>query len=89
MRKHGENNSNEFMGSSQDSLSERKAILFSFKEISLKEGIASDNADGHKIDNPPEMPVTSFRDSACAFEFTGLKADYSINSLWEAGNRLL
>ncbi|GFP33766.1 hypothetical protein HKBW3S42_02105, partial [Candidatus Hakubella thermalkaliphila] len=31
------------MNSSHDSLSERQAVLFSFKEIRFKEGITSDN----------------------------------------------
>ena len=61
------------MSSSQDSFSERQTVLFPFKEISLKEGITADNTYSHKVDSSPEMPVASFRDSACAFEFTGLK----------------
>ena len=61
MRKHSENSSNKFMSNSHDSLSKRQAVLFSFKEISLKEGITSDNADSHKIDNSPEMAIASFR----------------------------
>ena len=73
MRKHSENSSNKFMSNSHDSLSKRQAVLFSFKEISLKEGITSDNADSHKIDNSPEMAIASFRDSTRAFEFAGLK----------------
>ena len=79
MRKHSKNSSNKFMSSSHDSLSERQAILFSFKEIRLKEGIASDNADSHEIDKSSEMTIASFRDSACAFKLTGLK-DGRINS---------
>jgi len=72
MRKHSENSSNQLMSSSHDSLSERQAVLFSFKEISLKEGIAADNADSHKIDNPSEMTIASFGDSTCALELARL-----------------
>lgn len=61
------------MGSSHDSLSERQAVLFSFKEIRFKEGITSDNADSHKIDNSSEMTIASFGDSAFALKLAGLK----------------
>lgn len=73
MRKHSENNPNKFMSSSHDSLSERQAILFSLKEVCFKEGITSDNADSHKIDNSSEMTIASFGDSACALKLAGLK----------------
>jgi|GEM_PF-3908930 len=73
MRKHSENSSNEFMSSSKDSLSIRQSILFSFKEISLKESINSYNIDSHKVNNPSKMAITSFGDPACAFKLTGLK----------------
>jgi len=73
MRKHSENSSNEFMSSSEDSLSIRQAVFFSFKEISLKESINPYNIDRHKVNNPSEMAVASFGDSACAFKLTGLK----------------
>ena len=66
MRKHSENNPYKLMSSSHDSLSERQAILFSFKEVCFKEGITSNNADSHKIDNSSEMTIASFGDSACA-----------------------
>lgn len=72
MRKHSEDSSNEFMGSGHDCLSKRQAVLSSFKEIGLKEGIASDNANGHKIDNSSEVSVASFRDSTCALKLTRL-----------------
>lgn len=72
MGKHSEYNSKELMSNSHDSLSKRQAFLFSFKKISFKEGIASDNAYGHKVDNSSEMTVASFRYPACAFKFTGL-----------------
>ena len=61
------------MSNSHDSLSKRQAVLFSFKEISLKEGITSDNADSHKIDNSPEMAIASFRRFYSRLEFAGLK----------------
>jgi hypothetical protein len=73
MRKHSENSSNKLMGNSHDSLSERQAVLFSFKEIRFKEGITSDNSDSHKIDNSSEMTIASFGDSACALKLAGLK----------------
>ncbi len=79
MRKHSENNPYKFMSSSDDSLSERQAILFSFKEIDFKEGITSDGADSHKIDNSSEMTITFFRDFVYVFEFTGL-IDSRVNS---------
>ena len=63
MRKHSENSPNKLMSSSHDSLSKRQAVLFSFKEISFKEGVTSDNADSHKIDNSSEMAIASFGDS--------------------------
>ncbi len=84
MRKHSENNSNKLMNCSHDSLFERQAVLFSFKEISLKEGIATDNTNSHEIDNPSEMTVTPFRDSACTFKLTQLK-DRWVNA--SIGNR--
>ena len=64
MRKHSENSSNQIMSSSHDSLSERQAVLFSFKEIVFKGGIATDNVYGHKIDNSSEMTITFFRGHA-------------------------
>ena len=73
MRKHSENNPYKLMSSSHDSLSERQAILFSFKEVCFKEGITSNNADSHKIDNSSEMTIASFGDSACALKLAGLK----------------
>lgn len=73
MRKHSENSSNEFMSSSEDSLSIRQAVFFSFKEIGLKESTNPYNIDRHKVNNPSEMAVASFGDSACAFKLTGLK----------------
>lgn len=79
MRKHSENNPYKLMSSSHNSLSERQAILLSFKEISLKESIASDNADSHKVDNPSEMTVASFGDSACTLKLAGLK-DSRVNT---------
>lgn len=79
MRKHSKDNSNKLMSSSHDSLSKRQAVLFSFKEIALKEGIASDNADSHEIDNSSEMPVAPFRDPACALKLAGLK-DSRVNA---------
>jgi len=72
MRKHSENSSKEFMGSSHDSLSKRQAVFSSFKEISLKEGITTDNTDGHKINKSSEMTVASFGDSACTLKLTRL-----------------
>ena len=59
MRKHSENNPYKLMSGSHNSLSERQAILFSFKEMRFKEGITSDNADSHKIDNSSEMAIAS------------------------------
>ena len=79
MRKHSENNPYKLMSSSHDSLSERQAILFPFKEVCFKEGITSDNAYSHKIDNSSEMAVASFRDSACALKLAGLK-DSRVNT---------
>ncbi len=73
MSKHSENNPNKLMGSSHDSLSERQAVLFSFKEISLKEGIAAYNTDSHEVNNSSKMTVASFRDFACALKLTRLK----------------
>lgn len=67
------------MGSGHDSLSKRQSVLFSFKEISLKEGITADNADSHEIDSSSEMTVSSFRDSACSFKLAGLK-DRRVNT---------
>lgn len=73
MRKHSKNSSKKLMSGSQDSLSERQAVLFSFKEIRLKEGIASNNAYSHEIDKSSEMAVASFGDFACALKLAGLK----------------
>ena len=72
MRKHSKNSSKEFISSSHDSLSKSQAVFSSFKEISLKEGITTDNSNAHKIDKSSEMAVASFRDSACALKLTRL-----------------
>jgi len=72
MRKHSVNNPHKLMGGSKDSLSVGQSILFTGKEIASKEGINADNTDSHEVNNPPQMPIASFRDSACALEFAGL-----------------
>jgi len=72
------NSSNQLVSSSKDRLSERLSFISSFKEISLKEGITSNNTYSHKINNSSEMSIASFRDSTCALEFAGLK-DTRIN----------
>jgi len=72
MRQHSENSSNKLMSSSHYSLSEGQTFLFSFKEISLKEGIYSDDIYSHKVDYSSQMFVASFRDSAFALKLTRL-----------------
>ncbi len=86
MRKHSKNSSKQLMGSSHDSLSKRQAVFSSFKEISLKEGITTDNSNGHKIDKSSEMTVAPFRDSACTLKLTRL-IDSGVNSC--KGNKRL
>lgn len=72
MRKHSKNSSKELMSSSQDSLSERQPVPYSFKEISLKEGIASNDTYSHEIDKSSEMTVSSFGDFAYSLKLAGL-----------------
>lgn len=60
------------MGSSEDSLPVGQPILFTGKEIVSKERVNTDNADSHEINDPPQMSIASFRDSACALELAGL-----------------
>ena len=85
MRKHSKKNSNKLMSSCQNSLSERQAVLSSFKEISLKESIATDNSYSHEIDNSSKMTISSFRDSACSFKFARLKHSRVNSSIGNKG----
>ena len=79
MRKQGEDNSDKFMGGSHDRLSERKSVLFSFKEISPKDGIHSDDINSHQVYEPSQVAVSPFRDSAFAFKRARLK-DGGVNT---------
>jgi len=72
MRKHSKNSSEKFMRGSHNSLFKRQSFIFSFNEISFKEGITANNTNSHEIDESSEMAVTSFRDSAFTFKLTGL-----------------
>ncbi len=60
------------MSSGHDSFSKRQAVLFSFKEISFKKGIAANNANSHQVDDSSEMAIASFGDFACAFKLARL-----------------
>jgi hypothetical protein len=60
------------MSSSKDSLSVGQTILLTREEILSEAGVYAYNADSHEVNNPPQMPVASFGDSACALKLTGL-----------------
>lgn len=72
MRKHSENNSHQFMGSGKDSLSVGQTILAAHKEIFSEYLVHPDNAQGHEVDDTPEVPVAPLGNPAGAFELTGL-----------------
>jgi len=60
------------MGSSEDSLSVGQPILFTAEEILSESGVNTYNANSHEVNNPSQMSVASFGDSACALKLTGL-----------------
>ena len=60
------------MGSSQDRLFERKAILSSLVIVLSETIIELDDPDSHEPDHSPEMPIPAFCDSTLPIVLAGL-----------------
>jgi hypothetical protein len=69
---HGKNGPQKLMGSSQDCLFERKAILSSLLIVLSKTVIELNDPDGHEPDHPPEMAIPTFGNPALPIMLTGL-----------------
>lgn len=72
MNKHSIYNPHKFMSSGHHGLSIRQSFFFSSEEISPEEIINSYDTNSHKVNNTPEMSISSFGDSTFAFEFARL-----------------
>ena len=64
MRKHGKDDSDQFVGGGKQRFLRSQALFLSLEEIGVKESIVAHHASRHQVDRPAKVSVASLREFA-------------------------